>query len=102
MESVVVYIGSEYVIKTPDYDFRQDSLRVSADRAEAERRACRHSAVGVLNMYELDLRSLAVSREKAEPADVVFSSDENGEFVLIRSQRALDALSFVSAGFVSQ
>ena len=29
MESMVVYLGSDHVIKTPDFDFRKNSLRVS-------------------------------------------------------------------------
>lgn len=99
MESVVVYIGSEYVIKTPDYDFQKNSLRVSANRKEAERHACRHNTVGILNTYKLDLSSLHISpaeNDQAASADVVLS----GEFLSLQSERALRALSFITAGFV--
>lgn len=101
MNSVVVYIGSEYVIKTPNYDFQRNSLRVFSDRKEAERRACRHNTVGVLNSYKLDLSALHISheaQENAASADVVIS----GDCLSLQSERALDALSFVAAGFVSQ
>ena len=39
MESMVVYLGSDHVIKTPDFDFRKNSLRVSTTLEDAKQQA---------------------------------------------------------------
>ena len=45
MESMVVYLGSDHVIKTPDFDFRKNSLRVSTTLEDAKQQA--HKKVGI-------------------------------------------------------
>lgn len=45
MESMVVYLGSDHVIKTPDFDFRKNSLRVSTTFEDAKQQA--HKKVGM-------------------------------------------------------
>lgn len=43
MESMVVYLGSDHVIKTPDFDFRKNSLRVSTTFEDAKQQAHKKS-----------------------------------------------------------
>lgn len=103
MDSVIVYIGSPYVIKTPDYDFQKNCLRVLSDKRTAVRNACKHNTVGILNTYNLKLDGLLVSTDSKDTMVVVFQGrDECGDYLLLNSEKALQSLSFVTAGFVSQ
>lgn len=97
----MVYIGSDHVIKTPDFDFRKNFLRLTRDPGEAERNACRKTTVGILNAYRLELRGLTVSREQnaAQNADVVLGEKDGKTSICLHSHRALGALQFLGASF---
>lgn len=57
MESMVVYLGSDHVIKTPDFDFRKNSLRVSTTFEDAKQQAHKKVGIGVVSVYQLNLWS---------------------------------------------
>ena len=59
MESMVVYLGSDHVIKTPDFDFRKNSLRVSTTFEDAKNQAHEKVGIGVVSVYQLDLEHLS-------------------------------------------
>ena len=58
MESMVVYLGSDHVIKTPDFDFRKNSLRVSTTLEDAKQQAHKKVGIGVVSAYQLNLEHL--------------------------------------------
>ena len=58
MESMVVYLGSDHVIKTPDFDFRKNSLRVSTTLEDAKQQAHKKVGIGVVSVYQFNLEHL--------------------------------------------
>lgn len=107
MESMVVYLGSDHVIKTPDFDFRQQSLRVSTTFEDAKQQAHKMVGIGVVSVYQLDLEHL-VSIEDGphildgfENVDVIQHTCQEECSLSLCSERALKALSFLEATFTN-
>ena len=105
MESMVVYIGSDHVIKTPEFDFRKNSLRVSTTLEDAKQQA--HKKAGIVSAYQLNLEHL-VSIEDGqsvldgfENVDIIQHTCQNVCSLSLCSERALKALSFLEATFTS-
>lgn len=105
MDTITLFLGSDHIIKTPDFDFQKGSLRMSGNRNDAERFAVEKTTVGFLNMYMLDLAGLSVSSENQqaisgfEDTDVLYTSDKNGDCIILQTERALRALDFMGASF---
>lgn len=108
MDQRIVYLGSDHVIKTPDFELRKNSLRLSMDIKEAARQATRHNAAGILNAYRLDLDRLCVKApfqeilDGFEQFDVEFPVDPEDNHLSLCSENALRSLEFLSASFVNQ
>lgn len=103
MESMVVYLGSDHVIKTPDFDFRKNSLRVSTTFEDAKQQAHKKVGIGVVSIYQLNLEHL-VSIEDGqsvldgfENVDIIQHTCQNVCSLSLCSERALKALSFLEA-----
>ena len=107
MESMVVYLGSDHVIKTPDFDFRKNSLRVSTTLEDAKQQAHKKVGIGVVSAYQLNLEHL-VSIEDGqsvldgfENVDVIQHTCQDACCLSLCSERALNALSFLEATFTN-
>ena len=107
MESMVVYLGSDHVIKTPDFDFRKNSLRVSTTLEDAKQQAHKKVGIGVVSAYQLNLEHL-VSIENGqsvldgfENVDVIQHTCQDECSLSLCSERALKALSFLEATFTN-
>ena len=107
MESMVVYLGSDHVIKTPDFDFRKQSLRVSTTFEDAKKQAHKKVGIGVVSVYQLDLEHL-VSIEDGqhmldgfENVDIIRHTRQDACSLSLCSERALKALSFLEATFTN-
>ena len=107
MESMVVYLGSDHVIKTPDFVFRKNSLRVSTTFEDAKQQAHKKVGIGVVSIYQLNLEHL-VSIEDGqsvldgfENVDIIQHIYQNVCSLSLCSERALKALSFLEATFTS-
>lgn len=107
MESMVVYLGSDHVIKTPDFDFRKNSLRVSTTFEDAKQQAHKKVGIGFVSVYQLNLEHL-VSIEDGqsvldgfENVDVIQHTCQDACCLSLCSERALNALSFLEATFTS-
>lgn len=108
MSYLTVYLGSDHVIQQPGFEYQKNSLSVSSDPADAIRVACRRSAVGVLNSYQIDLDSVSVKTPGQQVLngfdafDVLLSDDPTDSRMILCSNRALKRLRFVGASFVRQ
>ena len=107
MESMVVYLGSDHVIKTPDFDFRKNSLRISTTLEDAKQQAHKKVGIGVISAYQLNLEHL-VSIEDGqsvlsgfENVDVIQHTCQDECSLSLCSERALKALSFLEATFTN-
>ena len=107
MESMVVYLGSDHVIKTPDFDFRKNSLRVSTTLEDAKQQAHKKVGIGVVSAYQLNLEHL-VSIEDGqsvldgfENVDVIQHTCQDECSLSLCSERALRSLSFLEATFTN-
>ena len=105
MESMVVYLGSDHVIKTPDFDFRKNSLRVSTTLEDAKQQA--HKKVGIVSAYQLNLEHL-VSIEDGqsvlsgfENVDIIQHTWQDACSLSLCSERALKSLTFLEATFTN-
>ena len=103
MESMVVYLGSDHVIKTPDFDFRKHSLRVSTTFEDAKVQAHKKVGIGVVSVYQLDLEHLAAIEDGQKVLDGLGDVDviHHEDSLSLQSERALKSLSFLNATFVN-
>lgn len=107
MESMVVYLGCDHVIKTPDFDFQKQSLRVSTTFEDAKKQAHKKVGIGVVSIYQLDLEHLVTSEDVqctqncAKNVDVIHHTSQIEHCLSLCSERALQALSFVGATFTN-
>ena len=107
MEGMVVYLGSDRVIKTPDFDFWKNSLRVSTTIEDAKQQAHKIVGMGVVSVYQLDLEHLVTledvqgKRNCAENVDIIHHTSQTEYCLYLCSEQALKALSFVGATFTN-
>ena len=107
MESMVVYLGSDHVIKTPDFDFRKQSLRVSTTFEDAKNQAHKKVGIGVVSIFQLDMEPLSSIEDGQslldgfENVDVIQHTCQDECSLSLCSERALKALSFLEATFTN-
>lgn len=53
MQSMTVYLGSDHVVKTPDFDFQRTSLLLFTTYEDAKKQAQKKVGVGVINVFQL-------------------------------------------------
>lgn len=107
MANITVYLGSDHVIKTPDFDFRKNSLRVSTTIEDAKQQAHKMVGMGVVSVYQLDLEYLVTlediqgTRNCEENVDIIHHTSQTEHCLYLCSEQALKALSFVGATFTN-
>lgn len=105
MEMKTVYLGSDHVIQRPRFGIREKKLSVFTDSAAGRKQATKTSAAGVLNSYQIDLDTLTVKYENQETLDgfdrfdIIMAEDNR---LTLCTSRALDAMQFMGAHFVSR
>lgn len=107
MANITVYLGSDHVIKTPDFDFRKNSLRVSTTIEDAKQQAHKMVGMGVVSVHQLDLEYLVTledvqgTRNCAENVDIIHHTSQTEYCLYLCSEQAFKALSFVGATFTN-
>ena len=107
MANITVYLGSDHVIKTPDFDFRKNSLRVSTTIEDAKQQAHKMVGMGFVSVYQLDLEYLVTlediqgTRNCEENVDIIHHTSQTEYCLYLCSEQALKALSFVGATFTN-
>lgn len=105
MDTMIVYLGSDHVIKTPGFDFRKHSLRVSTAFEDAQRKALEKVPVGVVSVFKLDLEHLSSIEDGQsvldgfENVDIIQHTCQDECSLSLCSERALKALTFLEATF---
>lgn len=105
MQDQTVYLGSDHVVKTPDFDFQKNSLRVSTTFEDAQERAQRHVVTGIVNVFRLNLDQLTAAEDgqlllhEFGAADVIVHDSDKGAYLSLCSEKALQSLTFMGATF---
>lgn len=89
IENLTVYLGSDHVILKPTSGIRPKEVLLTTEAGAAVRQACSNCVAGVLNSYRMDLKSVPT-------ADYLIENER----VFLRTEKALDALTFTGATFV--
>lgn len=108
MDRITVYLGSDHVIQQPGFEWKQDRLRVFTSPGDAAKQACRHTAAGIVNAYQIDLDALQVKAPHQQILngfdcyDVEIPADPADSRLSLCSEHALRSLTFLDASFVNQ
>lgn len=107
MGSIIMYIGSEYVVKHPKLDHDLHTVRFETEQSSAAKVACRRFHTGILNSYRLDTSELTIAHGGNDEmsfmtdADVEIYSNSESTHIKVNSEKALSKISFLGASFVS-